>query len=261
MKIDVFGAIFLDKYLYEDDSGIYREEAVGGSGLSIALGLHLLGHDVSFYGNIGNDERGLKVMSKLNSYGFPRENICIMNGITGLFVARNDVVSKVERGVNAFPLGSDIDSLRGEFAVITTELNKESLKKIVSNKWKQMFLDVGPRPSILKEVSLPKDIIKIGNFKESKVVSCHIEKLGPDGARWSDIRVSGNNKVLPYTIGAGDLFDTLLIHGVLRGREKNEVLRLAVELAEESCKIPGGFKLKNVIDKYQKYLEPNSDDE
>lgn len=252
MKIDVLGAVFLDKYIYEENDGTQIIESIGGSGLNIALGLHLIGHDVNFYGNIGSDEAGINIVNKLNSYGFLRENISTKDGPTGLFIAKNDKVCSVERGVNAESLIIDRNSLRSECVVATTEISQDSLKKIVSYKWKQIFLDVGPRPNILADISLSKNIIKIGNLKEDKIIPCHVKKLGPRGAMWGNDIAQGNNDLLPYTIGAGDLFDTLLIDGILRGREKKEVLKLAVELAEESCKVPGGFKLKNVIDRYKK---------
>lgn len=254
MKIDIFGAVFLDRYIYEGNEGIQIKETLGGSGLNIALGLHLLGHDVKFYGNIGNDQNQINLLKQLNSYGLSTENICIKDGVTGLFIAKNDEVNSVARGVNSETLTIDRNSLRGEYAVITTELNKDSLKQIVSYKWRQIFLDVGPRPNIITDISLPENIIKIGNQKENKIIPCHVKKLGPKGANWGDTRVLGSNELLPYTIGAGDLFDTLLIDGFLRGKGKDEMLKLAVELAEESCKIPGGFKIMNVIDEYKKAL-------
>lgn len=246
MKIDVFGAVFLDRYIYKDDYNTEIIESIGGSGLGIALGLHILGYDVYFRGNIGKDVRQTKILNKLKAYNLRLENIAIKEGETGLFIAQNDKVLSVKRGVNAEGLDINIDSLSGDYAVITTELNKTSIQQILDYKWKKILLDVGPRPHILKDIRLPDNVIKVGNALENNIIPCDIVKLGPGGAKWGNITVEGNNTSLPYTIGAGDLFDTFLMHGLIKGTEKQEVLRLAVKFAEESCKIKGGFKLEKI---------------
>ncbi|WP_432666270.1 PfkB family carbohydrate kinase [Wukongibacter baidiensis] len=249
MKIDVFGAIFLDRYIYEEEDSTQVVESIGGSGLSIALGLHLLGHDVRFYGNIGQDERKDKILNELENNCFPIEGISIKSGVTGLFTAKNDKLESVERGVNAEELTIDMELLSGECAVITTELNKISLQRILSLSWEKIFLDIGPRPHMLDDIILPENIIKIGNSKENEKSSCHIVKLGPYGAKWGNTVVGGSNESLPYTIGAGDLFDTILIDSTLRDKDKRKALELAVKYAEESCKMQGGFKFEKLKDK------------
>lgn len=248
MGISVFGAVFLDRYIYEEHGSTEIIESIGGSGLNIALGLHLLGHDVEFYSNMGDDKRKNKVLNKLKPYNFPIENIHIREGLTGLFTTKNDKVLSVERGVNAEPLTVNMDSLGGECAVITTELNKTSIQRLLTHRWKRVFLDVGPRPHILKDICLPQNIIKIGNALENEISPCHIVKLGPKGAKWEDIVVKGNNASLPYTIGAGDLFDTILIDSFLKGMAKKEALKRALRLAEIGCMKKGGFKLVKIQD-------------
>lgn len=247
MNIDVFGAVFLDKYIYENLDTVETMESIGGSGLNIALGLHMLGHDVSFHGNIGDDRRRLIILNKLKDYGFPVGNISTKNGESGLFMAKNDKVLSVERGANAQPLSIDINSLRGKCAILTTELNEASIQKILTYKWEKIFLDVGPRPHILKEIQLPKNTIKIGNTCENEIICCDVVKLGKHGAKWGSLMAKGNNASLPYTIGAGDLFDTILIHNILKGKDREITLNFAVEHAEKSCNIKGGFKFQNGV--------------
>lgn len=246
MKIDVFGAVFLDRYIYDQEFNTEIIESIGGSGLSIALGLHIFGHDVRFYGNIGNDDRKDKIFNILKDYKFPVDTITIKDGVTGLFIAKNDKVFSVERGVNDEPITIEDDILHGEYAIITTEINKSSIQRILEYKWKKIFLDVGPRPFILKDIQLSQDMIKIGNSLENKIISCNIVKLGSHGAKWGNIVISGNNILLPYTIGAGDLFDTILIDNLLKGIYKKEALKRAVELAEISCTKIGGFKIDKI---------------
>lgn len=246
MKIDVFGAVFLDRYIYEECDETRIVESIGGSGLSIALGLHLLGHDVKFYGNIGQDDRKIKIFNILEENYFEAESIAVKRGVTGLFIAKNDKVTSVERGVNAEPLTINEELLRRECAVVTTELNTISLQKILSFNWKKIFLDVGPRPHILEGIILPDNVTKIGNAEENEKSPCNIVKLGQNGAKWGNITVDGNNISLPYTIGAGDLFDTILIDGILSKKDRRTALKLAVECAEESCKIKGGFKINKL---------------
>jgi len=242
MDIDVFGAVFIDEYVYEDET----IESIGGSGLNIALGLYLLGHRVNFHGNIGNDKRRIKILRELEDCGFPIGNISVKNGSTGLFTARNDKVLSVERGVNAEPLSIDADSLSGECAVLTTEIHEASLEKILAQKWRRIFLDVGPRPHILKDIQLPDNAIKIGNACENEIIDCDIVKLGRHGAKWGNLVAKGNNALLPYTIGAGDLFDTILIHNILKDKDSGVALSLAVEYAEKSCSIKGGYKFQRI---------------
>ncbi len=244
MKIDVFGAILIDQCI--DDKG-ETTESIGGSGLNIARGLHLLGHDVQYISNIGNDVYKDTVFKTLELSSFPTQSITIRQGKTGLFISQNNQMKSVERGVNALPLTLDTGLLRNECAIITTEIHESSLEKILSFNWKNIFLDIGPRPQILDNLSLPQNCVTIGNVEENKIKTSQIVKLGPKGANWNDIKVPGSNMPLPYTVGAGDLFDTILIDNILKGKSKKTALSSAVEHAEKGCYIKNTFKLEGLI--------------
>lgn len=244
MKIDVFGAILIDEYI--DDAG-KKTESIGGSGLNIARGLHLLGHDIRYFSNIGSDEKKDTILKELKNNNFSIEGISIKQGMTGVFTSQNDKMIAVDRGVNAMPLTIDTSLLRNECAIITTELQESSLEKILSYPWRQIFLDIGPRPYILSTIPLPKNCITLGNILESKKFPCQIVKLGPAGAKWDNIVVKGNNTPLPYTIGAGDVFDTILIDNILNGKDRKTSLETALEYAEKSCNIQNSFKLAYIV--------------
>lgn len=248
MNINVFGAIFLDIYIYGNRFDSEVMESIGGSGLSIALGLHTLGHEIRFYGNIGNDERKTFIFNNLKKYEFSTKDIKVHEGKTGLFISKEDKVLAVERGVNDNLVSINIDNgknFKEEYAVITTELNKESIEKILSYSWKGVFLDIGPRPQLAKDLNLPQNTIVMGTYEENEVVDCDIIKLGSKGAKWGDSFIEGNKEKLPYTIGAGDLFDTILIHNILSNNKK-DALRQAVTLAEKACTMKGGFKISKL---------------
>lgn len=242
--INVFGAVFLDIYI-DKNKKTEIIESIGGSGLNIALALHLLGNKVNFYGNIGDDERKWFIFDRLNKHKFPINNICINNGKTGLFIAQNDEVIAVERGVNDKALR--LKELNGDYAIITTEIDLTSIKNILKYSWKKIFIDVGPRPFILKDIDLPKEVIKIGNEKENKIIKCDITKLGKNGCKWDDIYIPGNKNKYPYTIGCGDLFDAFLIHNLLKGNSKINSLKEAVYISEKSSKIKYGNKIETIL--------------
>lgn len=244
MKIDVFGAILIDQCI---DARGELTESIGGSGLNIARGLHLLGHDVQYISNIGNDVHKDTVLKALELSNFPIQGIAARQGKTGLFLSQNNQVKSVERGVNALPLILDTSLLRNECSIITTEIHETSLEKILSYNWKSIFLDIGPRPQILNNLPLPQNCVTIGNIKENKIKTSQIVKSGPKGANWNEIEVKGSNMPLPYTVGAGDLFDTILIDNILKGKSKQTALRSAVEYAEKGCYINNTFKLEDIV--------------
>ncbi|BEP28550.1 PfkB family carbohydrate kinase [Helicovermis profundi] len=247
MDIDVLGAIFVDTYIYDTSKGKEIIETIGGSGLTIALGLHLLGHNVNFFGNIGNDEKGKYILEELKTYDFDTKNISIINGYTGSFIAKNDKMFSVKRGVNDFSLKINSSNLRNESLVLTSEIHVESINTALNLNYKNIFFDVGPRAFLLKNINFPDNIIKIGNINEHTLTKCNIIKLGEKGAKWDDLFINGNTTKLNYTIGAGDLFDTILIDNYLNGVNKIESLRKATNYAEKSCSLKGGFKIINFI--------------
>lgn len=243
LQIDIFGGIFIDVYKYKEKDKFQVIESIGGSGLNIALGLHILGHKVRLHGNIGNDNRGKIIIKKLKSYKLSVKHIHVKKGYTGIFISKDDKVSKIFRGVNDLK----IDYKKYEeknVVILTTEINDNSINEVVNDNWKQIFIDVGPRPNIIKNMNFVRNIVKIGNHIESNMYPCDIIKQGPQGASWNSYSVKGNEIKYFHTIGAGDLFDAILIHNYLLGKGKEEALHNAVEISQDSCKIKGGFESK-----------------
>lgn len=243
MYIDVFGGIFLDLYKYKKGDSFKIIESIGGSGLNIALGLHILGHRVRFHGNIGDDNRGKRIIKRLKKYKLPIEDINVKKGYTGIFISKNNRVARVYRGVNNMKVNFTTYK-KSNMAILTTEIGYDSICDIINNKWEKTFFDIGPRPNIIEDKNKFNDIIKIGNHVENKVIKCNIVKKGSQGARWDDYYVMGNRIKYSHTIGAGDLFDTILIHSYLAGSGREKALNNAVEVSQKSCRIKGGFESK-----------------
>jgi len=250
LKIHVLGGVFLDRYTWEDGETL---ESIGGSGLNMALGLHLLGYDVAFYGNIGKDKRGETLIKKLEAYNFPTNNLSLLDGYTGMFTCKNDKVISVYRGVNEIDVRIP-DSNTEDLLIITTEINKSFLARVLGRMNNKTILDVGPRPWILKGINIPEKVIRIGNEEENEIVKCHIVKAGPKGVFGSGIYLRGDGKKYRYTKAAGDFFNTIFIDSMLRGRGIRKSLKRALSLSQKACKIKGGYEQKFISLMYTGYL-------
>ncbi|OQY10467.1 MAG: hypothetical protein B6I29_01320 [Marinitoga sp. 4572_148] len=159
MKIDVYGAIFYDIYIYGNKPHESQMiEVPGGSGFNIAYLLHKLGH-------IGNDFKG-DFLKKI----IPFENIELKEGKTAIFISKNDIPVGVERRINDSVFANL--NKTSEIAIITTEISRNEIKRIEKLNYDQVFFDIGPRPYISK--NLFKDAFVIGTHEECKFRKCDI---------------------------------------------------------------------------------------
>ncbi len=254
IKIAVIGGIFWDIYIYGDQPHSAEIlEMCGGSGLNIAFGLKMMGFDVSLFSNIGDDYRASLIISELENLGFDTQHIKKTAGATGFHIAFNEKPIAVNRGVNKLPVQIDEDQLKAfDCLVINTEVPPESVYKSIDlSKGKRIFLDIGPLANLTKDIKKMADnLIVIGNLKESEKIECDVIKLGPKGARWGEIFVSADGIDYPYKIGAGDVFDVVLISQILFGTDKIQTLQKAVRISQNAAKsIKGAFsKIKSLSD-------------
>jgi len=254
MDVAVFGGTFWDVFIYGNrPHEVEILELPGGSGLNIAFGLHKLGYSVHFFSNIGNDWRGKELLKQLSENGLSTNGLTIKEGKTGYHIALNDTPIGVDRGVNRLNVEFDDDTLKNaDIVVINSEIPVESIYKICSKAEKLCFIDLGPRFVIdtdkLKELSKAK-LIFIGNEKECIKKNCDIIKMGSKGASWEEITVEGDLQNYPYKVGAGDVFDVILIDSFLKGLDRRTCLKRAVSIAQIAAKeIKGAFSKMMTLD-------------
>ena len=239
IKIVVVGGSFVDIYIYGDEP--HRCEVVedcGGSGFNVAFALHQLGLQVFFFSNVADDHRGNFLLNKLQQLGFDTRHITTKDGETGLHISFNDKTIAVKRGVN--DLDVDIDwkvVSECSFAFINTEVSKRTIENFLKNFQGKIFLDAGPRRILSDDIrSLHEDLILIGNESQCERISCDVVKMGPSGARWDELHITGDGLAHPYTTGCGDVFDAVLIFSLLKGEERRVALEKAVKISQEASK-------------------------
>jgi sugar/nucleoside kinase (ribokinase family) len=182
----------------------------------------------------------------LREYKFNIHGINVLEERTGYHISKEDVAVAVDRGVNKLPLRITKDSVeRADIVIINTEIALRSFKEICSSFTERIFIDMGPLFSIRRadiNINNNAEAIFIGNHDLGEIEDFDIIKKGPMGATWNEIQVKGNGKKYPYTVGAGDVFDVVLIASLLKGKTRRESLLNAVKISQNMTKdIKGAF--------------------
>jgi sugar/nucleoside kinase (ribokinase family) len=241
MKIDVYGAIFFDLYIFGDkphESKIY--EMPGGSGFNIAYLLYKLGYDVHFNSFLGDDFKGEYIYNII-----PFKNIERKKEKTATFISKNDIPIAVERKIN----DSVFDKLekKSNIAVITTELSKKELIKIEKLNYETIFFDIGPRPFISNDIF--SNAIVFGTEKECEYRECDIIKMGIKGIKYKDKIFESNGSKAKYKTGLGDIFDAFFIHYYLKTNNIESSIIKAISKVEKVLDVPGPYNKINSLDK------------
>lgn len=243
MVIHIFGRIFMDLFIYGEKVHECKIiETPGGSGLNASLGFSLLGMKTYLHAVYGTDHFSEAIESVIHYYGVQTKYVHQQDEPTNRFVSKNGeaLAASVKPGpVFKIPTQSSKDDYCLIFA---TETNQETLEKVLNISWKRLFIDLGPKYSHHLFSNTANDAIIIGNEKEAVKNSCDVIKLGKNGAKWHEISVRGNGETLPYTTGAGDLFDVVFVYNFLKGTSRHETLKEAVHLSQKACMIPGSSK-------------------
>lgn len=246
ISIDVTGGIFLDIYIMkEQGEDIHKSEIYmfpGGSGLIVAIGLAKRGYNVRLIGNVGNDFVGDYIIRILTRYGVDVDYVQRINMRTPLFVNINEKPLAIDRQL----LDCDVllPNNKSDYLFITTEISEKVINNALFSFYKKVFFDIGPRSRIIaNDHKKYNNVLYIGNEKECKYLpfACDVIKLGIKGAKWDNIKVESNKKEAKYTIGMGDVFDVVLIDGILKNEEKEDILKKAVKTAESVSNYLGAF--------------------
>jgi sugar/nucleoside kinase (ribokinase family) len=249
MKIHVFGRIFKDILIYGDavhSSEIYED--AGGSCFNAALALSILGIDTYIHSSYGKDHNGVFIKKKIDGSKIRLDYLQESAIETNVFISKNN--SPV--AVKAYDSNDDINmdfeiSEDDNCLVFATEIQEELLEKIINRNWNNIFVDIGPKYQQKLFPYRKKNMIIIGNITEASKNDCDVIKRGPDGASWNKHQISGNKRLLPYTIGSGDLFDAVLIYSYFLNMEKEKLLKKSVDMAQKACMIPGSSQKSKVL--------------
>ncbi|PNR94938.1 carbohydrate kinase [Petrotoga olearia DSM 13574] len=245
--MDVIGGIFLDIYILKNDDNHNSKiiQLPGGSALNVAIGLARLGHNVRMIGNVGKDFVGGFLLEKLSFHSVNVEWIKKVDQNTATFVTMNEKPIAVDRRINDLDL--IVPKKKSEYLFITTETNERIINSDIFLNYKKTFFDIGPRSKLINKKF--ENVFFIGNEKECKdfLFTCDVVKLGEKGAKWGDKIVGLSGKKASHQIGMGDVFDTVLIDGILNNLEKGQILHNAVNATQKVSEYLGAYnKIINI---------------
>jgi len=240
MAIHVFGRTFMDLFIYgEKIHNCTIVETPGGSALNASLGFSLLGLTTFIHATYGTDHSGDEIREIIDQYGVKTDYLIQRQEPSNRFISRNTKALAVSVGSD-IATNTFLEVGEEDYCLIfATEIHQRTLESIVSKSWRRVFIDLGPKythntfPLKLKRATI------IANEQEATNTPCDIVKMGKRGARWHDVLIRGNGQALPYTTGAGDLFDVVLIDHILKGKMPAEALKEAVHMSQKACLIPG----------------------
>jgi sugar/nucleoside kinase (ribokinase family) len=234
--IHVFGGLFLDIYIKKKEIHTSKINLkIGGSGFNIYKELNQQNDPVIFHGNLGNDQTSETILTLFKRYNHNSDHLNQIKGSSGVITYVNNEAFAVQRGVNNYPLNcSSLEPKK--YAVITTEIAKKSIREILSLGFDYYFIDVGPRPFILNDLTLPENTLLIGNTTEAQQITVDVIKRQEKGGQWHDLIISGNGMTYDKTIGSGDVFTANLIHQYIQNYSKKESLKYAIQKSEAFLK-------------------------
>src|SRR6056297_1995806 len=223
MTIHVFGRIFMDLFIY--GKRVHNSKIIetpGGSAFNASLGFSLLGLNTYIHASYGNDSKGKQIREVIEQYGVQTQYLIKQTEPTNRFVSKNGQPIAASVATEC-PFEYPSKKSEEDYCLLfATEVSQEMLERVITIPWKGLFIDLGPKYAHNR---FPYKIDKatiIGNEPEAENNPCDVIKMGKNGARWHDVNVPGNGQSLPYTTGAGDLFDVIVIYYTLMGKTPSE---------------------------------------
>lgn len=258
MRIHVFGRAFMDTLIYGE--GVHDAlivETPGGSALNAVCGLSLLEYETCLHAVVGTDHHSHQMVQTLSRYGVKTDYLIQKPGASNRFIAKNDqaIAVQLAGGLNGDDMNRtdevNMKDVQGDFCLIfATETSEETIRALLNKSFKGLVIDLGPKyAQKLFTIPVYEGLI-LGNECEAQNNPCDVIKRGEKGATWHEVCVGGNEKRLPYTIGAGDLFDVVVIDGVIRQLDPETILKKAVALSQKACLIPGSSSKVEVLRDY-----------
>ncbi|MFP4460794.1 MAG: PfkB family carbohydrate kinase [Thermotogota bacterium] len=240
MTIHVFGRVFMDLFIYgEKIHNCKIVETPGGSALNASLGFSVLGLPTFIHAAYGRDHNGEFIRKMIDEYGVKTDYLLCQSEPTNRFISKNG--KAIAASVASNPLFEIPETIgKDDYCLLfATETGQETVRRVLTIPWKGLFIDLGPKYTYNRFSYKPDKATIIGNEVEAENNFCDVVKMGKKGARWHEDFVPGNGKDLPFTTGAGDLFDVVFIYNIITGKTVTETLKEAISLAQKACMIPG----------------------
>ena len=238
LNIDILGGLFRDFIFYGDN--IHADEVLelpGGTGFNVYKGLTDLGINVIFHGSFGDD--------------WPFEKIGRhKDGKSGIFVSHNEKEAlSVYRGVN---LLTEFEKPISNVLFASLECGGKIFEKYatyIKNRGGFVFLDPSPifewKSSFvgLVDLLLPNksEFEAITRVNKSLKQPIIFEKMGNKGGRViaENVFEIPPERIGNYPLSCGDVFDTIVIWGTLKGLHKNDILQYAVNTSGQAAMFKG----------------------
>lgn len=214
----------------------------GGSGANVAAWAASLGTPVVFACRVGDDERGRSAIAELR--GMDVRAAVDPDRPTGTCVVLvepgGERTMLPDAGANDGPL-PDVEP--GDhlhvvgYALLREGPRASALAAIERARAAGVTVSVDPSSwALLRPGAIPPVDLLLPNVEEAALLadrpkSVLVTKLGPDGARWGDVRVPAEPVTVVDTTGAGDAFAAGFLTARLAGAEPREALEAGCHLA------------------------------
>jgi fructoselysine 6-kinase len=249
VRICCVGDNTIDRYI-----GASNESYVGGNALNVAVQLRRLGHDAAYFGAVGDDDDGRRILHALRSLDVDITGVTIAPGRTANTIVRvtdegDRVFEKEEYGVTLgyAPSDADIDRMSEFDGVHLGFIGKpEVLRDRIFKRVALLSQDCGVSPgfdhlnvafcSCGDDPGSAKEVLSAAVAAGARLAVATCGAAGSasyDGAQYRSM------SALPTTVvdttGAGDSYIAGFLSGLLSGRSVEDAMRTGAELAAETC--------------------------
>ena len=214
----------------------------GGSGANVAAWAATLGTPVVFGCRVGDDDWGRAAVAALRGVDVRAEVDPERPTGTCVVVVEPDGERTMlpDAGANDGPLpetepGDHLHVVG--YSLLRDGPRASALEAIERARAAGATVSVDPSSwALLRSGAIPAVDLLLPNAAEAPLLSDHpvsalVTKLGPDGARWGDVRVQAAPGKVVDTTGAGDAFAAGFLSARLEGAEPREALEAGCRVA------------------------------